>query len=140
MITQNNYRMNLFNGDIGLIWFNKKSKRLVAYFEHSDTSKEELDSSNQQYRQFLPSRLPTFEPVYAMTIHKTQGSEFEHVALILPKLNPTMPVKNDDNQLLSRELLYTGITRAKKRLTICTQKNAWEQGVKARVNRESGLF
>jgi len=79
----------------------------------------------------MPSRLPKFETVYAMTIHKTQGSEFEHVALLLPN--------QKDNRLLSRELLYTGITRAKSQLSIATLPNVWRHGVESQVIRYSGL-
>ncbi|MGB0936022.1 MAG: exodeoxyribonuclease V subunit alpha [Colwellia sp.] len=147
MITQNNYRMNLFNGDIGLMWLNADN-RLVAYFEQASeknetqVDKQEMTSPktvDTQYKQFLPSRLPSFEAVYAMTIHKTQGSEFEHVALIVPNTAISKQNNKQDNQLLSRELLYTGITRAKQRLTIATQKANWQQGVKSKINRDSGL-
>ena len=79
----------------------------------------------------LPSRLPKYDSVYAMTIHKTQGSEFSHVAMILPK--------KSNNLLLSRELLYTGITRAKTQLTIASNKQTWQQGVISEVKRYSGL-
>jgi exodeoxyribonuclease V alpha subunit len=153
MITQNNYRMNLFNGDIGLIWKDKNSNRLVACFEQTedkkskqyeaslDKSSEPNENNTKVFKQFLPSRLPSFESVYDMTIHKTQGSEFEHVALILPKQKSVLNRENNqDNKLLSRELLYTGITRAKQKLTIASDKSGWEQGVKTQVKRDSGLY
>jgi exodeoxyribonuclease V alpha subunit len=66
-----------------------------------------------------------------MTIHKTQGSEFDHVAMVLPE--------QKDNRLLSRELLYTGITRAKKHLSIASSQSVWQSGVSQQVNRHSGL-
>ncbi|GAA6206486.1 exodeoxyribonuclease V subunit alpha [Thalassotalea sp. SU-HH00458] len=120
MINENDYSLGLYNGDIGMIWKNEKG-HLMAYFEQQ----------NGQYKQILPSRLPQFETVYAMTIHKTQGSEFEHVALLLPT--------NTDNQLLTRELLYTGITRAKAKITIQSNKAVWYQGVESQVSRYSGI-
>ena len=120
MISENDYRLGLYNGDIGLIWKNSAG-HLMAVFE----------KENGEYMSVIPSRLPSFETVYAMTIHKTQGSEFEHVAMILPN--------QSDNQLLSRELLYTGITRAKQKLTIHSNKAVWFHGVEAQVNRNSGL-
>ncbi|MCO4797583.1 MAG: exodeoxyribonuclease V subunit alpha [Colwelliaceae bacterium] len=120
MINENDYALGLYNGDIGLIWQNE-SGHLMAMFEQQDGS----------FKSILPSRLPQFETVYAMTIHKTQGSEFEHVAMILPT--------NTDNQLLTRELLYTGITRAKKQLTIQSKKSVWSQGVESKVLRHSGI-
>jgi exodeoxyribonuclease V alpha subunit len=120
MINQNDYRLGLYNGDIGIIWANEAG-HLMAVFE----------DSAQQTKWIMPSRLPQFESVYAMTIHKTQGSEFEHVALLLPN--------QKDNRLLSRELLYTGITRAKNKLSIAATANVWRQGVESQVIRYSGL-
>ena len=120
MISENDYRLGLFNGDIGIIWRNE-SGHLMAVFE---TSTEEL-------KWVMPSRLPKFTTVYAMTIHKTQGSEFDHVAMVLPK--------NSDNRLLSRELLYTGITRARLHLSISSRSNVWQHGVEGQVKRYSGL-
>ena len=120
MITTNDYNLGLFNGDIGLIWRND-SDQLMVYFEDGVGG----------YKQFIPARLPAFEPVYAMTIHKTQGSEFKHVAIVLPD--------NNDSQFLTRELLYTGITRAKIKVSVLAQRNIWNQAVEAQVNRFSGI-
>ncbi|WOH38283.1 exodeoxyribonuclease V subunit alpha [Thalassotalea fonticola] len=119
MISQNHYGVNLFNGDIGLI-FKDNSGRLMAYF-----------AEGENYRAISISRLPSFETVFAMTIHKTQGSEFENVALILPE--------SGADRLLSRELIYTGITRAKKHLQIFCNKQVWLAGVTQKVSRASGL-
>ncbi|MCJ8321729.1 MAG: exodeoxyribonuclease V subunit alpha [Colwellia sp.] len=120
MISENDYRLGLYNGDIGVLWRNG-SGHLMAVFE---TSTDEL-------KWIMPSRLPTFTTVYAMTIHKTQGSEFDHVLMVLPK--------QSNNKLLSRELLYTGITRAKSYLSIATTFSVWQQGVEGQVKRFSGL-
>ncbi|WP_448213918.1 exodeoxyribonuclease V subunit alpha [Colwellia sp. MEBiC06753] len=123
MINENHYGLNLYNGDIGLVWKNEQGN-LVVYFE---------DAANNEsgFRGIIPSRLPAYEPVYAMTIHKTQGSEFAHVAMVLPK--------QSDNNLLSRELVYTGITRAKQQLSISCNENVWFGGVEAKVQRYSNL-
>lgn len=143
MISENDYRLGLFNGDIGLLWRasgdastnssnnvgdNSSSHRehLMAFFEQPKTADGET-----HYKTLLPSRLPKYDSVYAMTIHKTQGSEFAHVAMLLPK--------QSNNLLLSRELLYTGITRAKTQLTIASNKQTWQQGVISEVKRYSGL-
>lgn len=135
MISENDYRLGLFNGDIGLIWragnnvngnASSNSDHLMAFFELPKTEEGET-----RYKALLPSRLPKYDSVYAMTIHKTQGSEFEHVAMLLPK--------QSNNLLLSRELLYTGITRAKTQLTVASNKQTWQQGVISEVNRYSGL-
>jgi exodeoxyribonuclease V alpha subunit len=120
MINVNNYSLGLFNGDIGLLWKNE-SGHLMAVFEQA----------NNEYKWVNPSRLPQHETVYAMTIHKTQGSEFEHVALVLPE--------QSDNRLLSRELMYTGITRAKQKLSVASLPHVWRQGVSTSTNRYSGI-
>jgi len=125
MISENDYRLGLFNGDIGLLW-RSNDGHLMAYFESSAQS----ETHDKSYKVLLPSRLPKYDAVYAMTIHKTQGSEFEHVAIVLPK---------SEHQLLSRELLYTGITRAKTKLTIASNSQTWQFGVKSAIKRYSGL-
>jgi len=119
MVVQNSYATNLFNGDVGLIWPDDNGK-LVAWFE-----KEE-----GQYRHISLARLPAIETVYAMTIHKTQGSEFNHVAIVLPK--KTMSI-------LSPELLYTGLTRAKEHLYIIGSEAVWKSALNERSWRYSGL-
>ena len=142
MISENDYRLGLFNGDIGLLW-RTEDGHLMAFFESSDQDKVEIQGKietkeqaghllkNKYYKMLLPSRLPKYDAVYAMTIHKTQGSEFEHVAIVLPK--------QAEHQLLSRELLYTGITRAKTKITIVSNKQTWQFGVKTAIKRYSGL-
>ncbi len=126
MISENDYRLGLFNGDIGLLW-RCDDGHLMAFFENA----KQDDAVEKPYKVLLPSRLPKHDSVYAMTIHKTQGSEFEHVAIVLPK--------QAGHQLLSRELLYTGITRAKTKLTIASNSQTWQQGVKTAIKRYSGL-
>ncbi|XQW83515.1 exodeoxyribonuclease V subunit alpha [Thalassotalea piscium] len=121
MITQNDYGLGIFNGDVGLIWTDDKGM-LIALFEQP----------NGEYLRVLPSRLPSFDTVYAMTIHKTQGSEFKHLVMVLPQ--------NKENKILSRELLYTGITRAKKSLQIACTKSTWFQSVDTQVQRFSGIM
>jgi len=120
MISENDYRLGVYNGDIGLLWRNSQG-HLMAVFENTQGG----------YDWIMPSRLPKFETVYAMTIHKTQGSEFEHVVMVLPE--------QKDNRLLSRELLYTGITRAKLQLSIASSQSVWQSGVNQQVKRHSGL-
>lgn len=120
MISENDYRLGLYNGDVGILWRNEAG-HLMAVFE----------TNTDEMKWIMPSRLPTFTTVYAMTIHKTQGSEFDHVVMVLPK--------KSNNKLLSRELLYTGITRAKSHLSIATTFSVWQQGVEGQVKRFSGL-
>ena len=155
MINENDYRLGLYNGDIGIIWRvvdQDGKEHLMACFEDSLAQNEKVQNkalqsaeiSQQVIRRILPSRLPKFESVYAMTIHKTQGSEFSHVAMVLSTTQSVSQAGQQDKQksgskLLSRELLYTGITRAKKQLTIAANQRIWQQGVTAQVQRHSGL-
>jgi exodeoxyribonuclease V alpha subunit len=137
MIKENNYQMSLYNGDIGIIWRDNKG-HLMAFFENNENTvnkqvNKNANTEQQQsaYRSFMLSQLPPNETVYAMTIHKTQGSEFDHVLMMLPE--------KSDHPLLSRELLYTGITRAKSQLVICSKANVWQQGVNKKVQRYANL-
>ncbi len=119
MVTENHYGVGLFNGDVGLLWRSEMG-RLLAAFQRADG----------QIRWISPGRLPRVESVYAMTIHKTQGSEFEHVTMILPE---------QGSPILSRELLYTGITRASKQFTLWGAEPVWRLAVTHRIERYSGL-
>lgn len=125
MVTENHYHVGLYNGDTGLLWPNEQGKLQAAFMQHNAR-----ESSDEAIRWLSIGRLPRIETVYAMTIHKTQGSEFSHVALILPQ---------QDSPVLSRELLYTGITRASKQLTIWGEKSIFELGVERKIQRFSGL-
>lgn len=118
MVTRNDYHLNLMNGDVGLCLPTAQGLR-VAFAQGGDL------------RWVLPSRLDAVETVFAMTVHKSQGSEFDHVALVLP--DRIAPV-------LTRELLYTGITRAKKSLTLVVpQAGVLRQAAASRILRSGGL-
>ena len=119
LITQNAHGLNLYNGDIGIALPDDNGK-LKVVFELPDGTIKHL----------LPSRLPEHQTVFAMTIHKSQGSEFNHTMMVLP--DKMVPV-------LSRELVYTGITRAKKKLDIYTNNQVMQQAVMQRTERFSGL-
>jgi exodeoxyribonuclease V alpha subunit len=129
MIVQNDYRLNLFNGDIGVIWTNEEGQ-LVAYFPNPEIPDTQLS--------FGFTSLPAFELVYAMTIHKTQGSEFEHVDILLPNLLPANAMVHS-SQHLSRELLYTGVTRAKKSIGILASLSVLNDCIGKTSTRFSGL-
>jgi exodeoxyribonuclease V alpha subunit len=118
MVTQNHYGLKLYNGDIGLVWPNEDG-HLMVWFE-----------AESGFRAVTPGRLPAFETVYDMTIHKTQGSEFDNVVVVLP---------NEHSSLLSRELIYTGLTRAKTTVTVVGEPDVWQQGIRQRVERWAGL-
>lgn len=126
MVTSNDYSLNLNNGDIGIALIHPRDQTLRVVFPAPVT-----ESNTQGVRWVLPSRLTSVETVYAMTVHKSQGSEFRHAVLILPD-RPT-PV-------LTKELIYTGITRAKAELTlVIPNQSVWEQGVITRIERLGGL-
>ena len=120
MLTRNDAALGLFNGDIGLC-MPDDSQRLRVWFMQPDGS----------FTGLLPSRLSEFEVVFAMTVHKSQGSEFDRVALLLP-ITPS-PV-------LTKELLYTGITRAKKDVTLWGASSLIRNATHARIQRHSGLI
>ncbi|MEE2903056.1 MAG: exodeoxyribonuclease V subunit alpha [Myxococcota bacterium] len=123
MVTKNDYSQSLYNGDIGLIGkIQGDSENLVCRFPSS--------SEEEPTREFTPARLPQNEAVYAMTIHKSQGSEFKRVLVILPKeLSP----------ILSRELLYTAVTRAAEEVYIMATEDVIKAAVNQRISRASGL-
>lgn len=119
MITKNDHSLGLYNGDIGICMRSEDGKMYV-YFEAIDGG----------LRRFLPSRLPINETIYAMTIHKSQGSEFEFTYMLLPdKMSPIM----------TRELVYTGITRAKGSLKLCCIKQVLNKSSRLITTRSSGL-
>ncbi|PKF78465.1 exodeoxyribonuclease V subunit alpha [Vibrio sp. vnigr-6D03] len=122
MVTRNDHALGLYNGDIGICMLDESEEvpRLRVYFELPDGTVKGV----------LPSRVPEHETAYAMTIHKSQGSEFEHTIMVLP---PSF------SPILTRELIYTGITRAKKKLDLFGERNVMNRGVKVKTLRASGL-
>ena len=121
MITRNDYSLRLFNGDVGIVLPDaENSNELRAFFP----------TSEGDIRKFTLFRLPEHETVYALTIHKSQGSEFDEILVILP--DTTSPV-------LTRELIYTAITRAKKRVEIWGREEIFQTAVGSRIERTSGL-
>ncbi len=121
MMTTNNYNLGLFNGDIGIVRKDNEGK-LKVWFENSEG----------KLISFLPATIIEAETVFAMTIHKSQGSEFENVMVVLPK--------NNDSTLLSSELLYTAITRAKKSVIIQGSQTVIMDCANRRVQRGSGII
>ncbi len=121
MVTQNNAALHLYNGDIGICMPDKEQEgKFKVLFQRADGSVKE----------YLPARLPHCETVFAMTIHKSQGSEFEEVLIILPEaINP----------VLTKELLYTAITRAKKTVKLVVDEAVFAGTVRQKVKRVTGL-
>lgn len=120
MVTSNNYPLELFNGDIGIIRKDENGV-LKAWFENSEGKLIPV----------IPGLLASVETVYAMTIHKSQGSEFDQVMLVLPDA--------DNISILTRELLYTGLTRARSRILLQGKETAILQAAALKVQRASGI-
>ena len=120
MITSNNYELSLFNGDIGLVRADENGE-LKVWFE---------DKGN--LLSFSPSYVSNAETVFAMTIHKSQGSEFDKVMVILPDM--------EDVPLLTRELLYTAVTRAKSKVIVQGEESAILKAADSYVKRGSGII
>ncbi|RUL78426.1 exodeoxyribonuclease V subunit alpha [Dyella choica] len=134
MMTRNDYSLGLMNGDVGMTLrmrgVDGELRLHVAFPIARGTSSETPQNDHAPVRCVLPSRLGDVETVYAMTVHKSQGSEFEHTALVLPEDAPAV---------LTRELLYTGITRARRWLTLVGTQAAIEHALAQRTRRYSGL-
>ncbi|MCF8129763.1 MAG: exodeoxyribonuclease V subunit alpha, partial [Deltaproteobacteria bacterium] len=126
MITRNDYNLGLMNGDTGIV--------LPVYDEKSHnrtTLKAVFSMPDGSLKKVLPSRLNHVETVYAMTVHKSQGSEFQHTALVLP--DHITPV-------LTRELVYTAITRSRAWFTLVSPNHeVLRKAIKRRTYRASGL-
>jgi exodeoxyribonuclease V alpha subunit len=118
MITDNDYGQNLFNGETGLVM---EDDGLKACFK---------DDSGR-LRKITAARLPSHVPAFSMTVHKSQGSEFDHVLFVMP---------DTISNVLTRELFYTAVTRAKHRLTVISTDNAVKKCLEKRIERESGIF
>lgn len=119
MVNRNDYNLQLMNGDVGVC------------LPHGDGLRVAFADAQGGIRWVLPSRLEAVESVFAMTVHKSQGSEFEHVCLVLP---------DQGVAVLTRELLYTGITRAKSRLSLLVPRpEVLLHAVQTKVLRSGGL-
>ncbi|WP_409425155.1 exodeoxyribonuclease V subunit alpha [Pseudoalteromonas sp. RW-H-Ap-1] len=122
MVSQNDYQLKLFNGDIGIL-MHDDSGQLKAVF---------IDEQGNE-RAFSPARLPAHDKVYVMTIHKSQGSEFSYTAMVLPPLKQA-------SIGINRQLVYTGITRAKQTFELVADKKVLQLAMNKSVSRASGLY
>jgi exodeoxyribonuclease V alpha subunit len=121
MITENEYGLSLFNGDTGIVWQDEEQDGAMAvFFEGGDTG----------LRKFNPSSLPAHEVVYALTVHKSQGSQFGHVLTVLPA---------EESPVVTRELLYTAVTRAESEAHVWATETILRQAVGSKTVRHSGL-
>ena len=122
LVLNNDYVLKLFNGDIGIA-LPDATGELMVYFEDANAP--------DGLRAIAPVRLPRHESAFAMTVHKSQGSEFDHVFVLLPAHR---------SRVLTRELLYTGITRARERVSLAAPTEVLESAIDRATRRHSGLL
>ncbi len=122
MIRRNDYRTGLFNGDVGVVW--------PAWVQGETQPRIWFRSPQGPLRSFAPLQLPEHQTAFALTVHKSQGSEYRRVVLVLPA---------KDNPVLSRELLYTGLSRAREQLWLVADESVLDLAVNRRIDRASGL-
>ncbi|MEJ5347566.1 MAG: exodeoxyribonuclease V subunit alpha [Desulfosoma sp.] len=120
IVLENDYDVGLFNGDVGLLWPDPVTQRLMAWFRQVDGTLKKVPVS----------RLPAHETAYAMTVHKSQGSEYTRVLVILP---------DRDVKVLTRELLYTAVTRATESVEIWAHESILHSALRRVTERRSGL-
>jgi exodeoxyribonuclease V alpha subunit len=118
LMNENDYTLRLYNGDTGVV---------VARVDGTPTAVFEREGGIVE---ISPTRLGDVQTVYAMTVHRSQGSQLDEVAVLLP--DPSSPI-------LTRELLYTAVTRARTRVTVCATEEALRAGIARRAARASGL-
>ncbi len=121
MISTNDYSLGLYNGDIGIVRNDPASDQLKAYFQSED-----------KIINYPVANINNYKTVFAMTIHKSQGSEFENIIVILPE--------NQENTLISRELIYTAVTRAKNNVLLISKKDILIKAVNNKTQRISGIM
>jgi exodeoxyribonuclease V alpha subunit len=118
MVTRNDAHLHLFNGDIGIV------------LRHGERYQVHFAGSNAAPRAIAAASLPAHETVFAMSVHKSQGSEFDEVAVVLPR---------EASPISTRELLYTAVTRARRKVLVQGSRERIVEAVTTRVERSSGL-
>ncbi|HET6583116.1 MAG TPA: exodeoxyribonuclease V subunit alpha [Nannocystaceae bacterium] len=124
LVTANDYQLQLFNGDVGMLLEDEHGRVRACFPGGGGTA----DASGLRW--ISPARLPAVESVYAMTVHKSQGSEFDEVGLVMPR---------HVSAILTRELLYTGLTRARRHAVLYGQIQGVVDAIGRRIDRASGL-
>jgi exodeoxyribonuclease V alpha subunit len=119
IVTRNDYALGVFNGDIGIALPAVNGAMQVCF-----------RMANGTLRMLSPAALPPHDTAFALTVHKSQGSEFDHAALVLPSAF---------GRMLSRELVYTAITRARSRIDVIGSTDVFAQAVRTPTRRDSGL-
>ena len=119
LVARNNAALALSNGDVGLVVPTDDPDRMDAAFP-----------AGGDPRRVPVSRLEEIETVHALTIHKSQGSEYGHAIVVLPR---------DPGRILTRELLYTGVTRAREKVTVVGSREVVEAAIRRPIRRATGL-
>ena len=138
LILKNDYSTNVFNGDTGILWYAGEDGRPLtrSEAEASDTKRFLVfipdPASESKWRGIPLESLPQHAPAYAFTIHKSQGSDYERILMLIP---PT----RSDLGILTRESVYTGLTRAKKQAVIASDRDPFLHAVLHHIDRISGL-
>jgi len=120
IIVRNDYNVGLFNGDLGIVLPDAVTGELRVFFR----------GEGDEVLNFAPGRLPAHEPAFALTVHKSQGSEFHDALVILPER---------DAPVLTRELVYTGITRVREMVEVWASERILRQTIERKIERSSGL-
>lgn len=128
IITKNDYGLELFNGEVGVL-VQKKKQTGSPYFDKDDTAYFIDRSSHKQTRAILALMLPSFEYAYALSVHKSQGSEYEKILLLVP----------EGSTSFGKEVLYTAVTRAKKSIAIEGSEEVIVKTMTASSRKISGL-
>ena len=138
LVLENDYATSVFNGDTGILWFADpdgrplkrseaaalRTKRLLVFFPDP--------ASENRWRGIPPESLPKHAPAYAFTIHKSQGSDYDRILLLIPP-------SRADRGVLTRESVYTGLTRAKTQAVIASERDSFLHAVALHIDRISGL-
>ncbi len=126
LVERNDHSRKLFNGDTGLVLNIEGELRGVFLIENN-------------LRSFALDTLPNHSPAFFLTVHKSQGSEYERVFLYLPPTDETLNEVSDPNGILNRQILYTAITRAKNEVVLIGDPATWEKGLENYTKRVSGF-
>lgn len=137
LVLRNDYGTNVFNGDTGILWFAGDDGRPLGRSEAGSRANRLLvffpdPASEFKWRGIPPESLPQYAPAYAFTIHKSQGSDYDNILLFLPP-------SGADHGIVTRESVYTGLTRAKKKAVIAAGRDAFCGAVERHIDRVSGL-
>ena len=137
LVLRNDYGTNVFNGDTGILWFAGEDGRPLRRSEAGNHTDRLLvffpdPASEFKWRGIPPESLPEYAPAYAFTIHKSQGSDYDNILLFLPP-------SGADRSIVTREYVYTGLTRAKTKAVIASGHDAFCGAVDRHIDRVSGL-